>query len=390
MDDSAVPSGARSGADRPAGRATRGGQRILFTESSRNVGGQELQLLAQMTALEAAGVSTCLACLPGGRLDAVASSRGVTPVPVPFRNSLHPPSILRLARLIREWRPEIVVSHSGHDANTAAIAARLVRPRPVLVRARTYQHGLPSAFPYNVAADFTLVPSVELRAQLLANPRIRPARIHVLYPGIDFAALDRQAAEPLPESVGAWLATHPGPLIVHGAMLRPEKGHHFFLDVLASVRSRFPDVRYVATGEGEMREALIARAAALGLADHVLFPGVVTPLAPVIARADLAVLPSLYEPLGMFQSEALALGVPVVASRTGGIPETVEDGVTGWLAPPGDHTAWVAAVAEALSDPAEAGSRAQRGRDDVRARFAIDANVAALLRLADAARRRRA
>jgi glycosyltransferase involved in cell wall biosynthesis len=363
-------------------------QRVLFTESSRNVGGQEMQLLAQMEALRGLGIEPRLACNPAGRLDAVARSRGIEPVAVPFRNSLHPPSIARLSRLIREWRPDVVVSHSGHDANVAAFAARLVHPRPALVRARTYQHGVPGAFPYNVASDITIVPSEEMRRQLLANPRIRPSRVHVLYPGIDFDSLDRQAAAPLPEFIVAWLAAHPGPLVVHGAMLRPEKGHLFFLDVLASVRTSFPDVRYLATGEGEMRDALLARIAALDLSENVLLPGVVTPLAPLLAQADLAVLPSLYEPLGMFQSEALALGVPVVASRTGGIPETVRDGATGWLVPPEDHDAWVGAIVHALADRPEAHRRAALGRDEVRARFALDANIASLLHLIDAVRRR--
>ncbi len=364
-------------------------RRVLFTESSRNVGGQEMQLLAQMGALRRLGIDTRLACNPAGRLDAVARSRGIEPVAVPFRNSLHPPSIARLSRLMREWRPDVVVSHSGHDANIAAFAARLVHPRPVLVRARTYQHGVPGAFPYNVASDTTIVPSEEMRRQVLANPRIRPSRVHVLYPGIDFDALDRQAAAPLPASVAAWLEAHPGPLVVHGAMLRPEKGHLFFLDVLASVRTSFPDVRYVATGEGEMRDALLARIAALNLSGNVLLPGVVSPLAPLLARADLAVLPSLYEPLGMFQSEALALGVPVVASRTGGIPETVRDGATGWLVPPEDRDAWVDAIVNALADRPEAHRRAAVGRDDVRGRFAIDANIASLLHLIEAVRTHR-
>lgn len=367
--------------DGPTGRTARDDRvrRILFTESSRNVGGQELQLLAQMAALAGRGVETRLACNPASRLDAVARTRGITPVAVPFRNSVHPPSIARLVRLLCDFRPYAVISHSGHDSNITAIAARLVRPRPVLVRARTYQHGVPSAWPYNVATDCTVVPSAELKRALLANPAIDAARIHVLYPGIDFDALGADARGPLPAHVSAWRAAHPGPLIVHGAMLRPEKGHAFFLDVLAAVRARHPDVRYVAAGEGETRAALEARVAALGLGEHVLFAGALSPLAPLLARADLAVLPSAYEPLGMFQSEALALGVPVVASRTGGIPETVTDGVTGWLAAPDDRDAWVGAVCAALDDRAAARARAARGSVDVRQRFAMSANVDALL-----------
>lgn len=364
-------------------------QRILFTESSRNVGGQELQLLAQMAGLAAHGVETRLACNPAGRLDAVARARGIAPVAVPFRHSLHPPSIARLVRLMHDLQPDAVISHSGHDANTAFIAARLVRPRPVLVRARTYQHGVPSAWPYNVATDCTVVPSAELKRVLLANRKIDAARIHVLYPGIDFHSLDAESRMQLPAHVAAWLDEHPGPLIVHGAMLRPEKGHAFFLDVLAAVRERHPDVRYIAAGEGATRDALESRIAALGLGEHVLLTGALSPLAPLLVRADLAVLPSAYEPLGMFQSEALALGVPVVASRTGGIPETVEDGVTGWLVAPDDRDAWVAAVCAALQDRPAARERAARGCADVRRRFAMRANVDALLAHIDALRRDR-
>ena len=373
---------------RDPSRTTTAGRvkRILFTESSRNVGGQELQLLAQMAGLAARGVETRLACNPAGRLDAVARARGIAPVAVPFRHSLHPPSIARLVRLMRDLRPDAVITHSGHDASIASIAARLVRPRPVLVRARTYQHGIPSAWPYNVATDCTVVPSAELKRALLANPKIDAARIHVLYPGLDFYSLDAEARMPLPANVAAWLAAHPGPLIVHGAMLRPEKGHAFFLDVLAAVRERHPDVRYIAAGEGVTRAALESRIAALGLREHVLLAGVVSPLAPLLVRADLAVLPSAYEPLGMFQSEALALGVPVVASRTGGIPETVEDGATGWLVAPDDRAAWVAAVCAALDDRPAARVRAARGSADVRRRFAMRTNVESLLAHIDALR----
>ena len=185
---------------RDPSRTTTAGRvkRILFTESSRNVGGQELQLLAQMAGLAARGVETRLACNPAGRLDAVARARGIAPVAVPFRNSVHPPSIVRLVRLMRDLRPDAVITHSGHDASIASIAARLVRPRPVLVRARTYQHGVPSAWPYNVATDCTVVPSAELKRALLANPKIDAARIHVLYPGLDFHSLDAEARMPLP------------------------------------------------------------------------------------------------------------------------------------------------------------------------------------------------
>lgn len=348
-----------------------------------------MQCILQMQQLSALGIETRLACAPGGRVASAAHETGLSVADVAFRNSLHVPSILRLRKLLAVWRPEVVVSHSGHDATVSAIAARLAPRRPVLVRARTYQHGVPRAWTYNRFADLTVVPSEEVRRAILSNPRVRAEYVRVLYPGIDFAALDKQAQLPLPDRLNERLSAGRRPLIVHGAMLRPEKGHLFFLDVLARLKPRWPDLLYVAAGEGEMRAAIETRIREKALADNVLLPGVVQPLAPLLARADLAVLPSTFEPLGMFQSEALALGIPVVASWVGGIPETIRDGATGWLVPPEDFAAWVEAVGHLLEQPALAKTMAQAGRGEVRSRFAVESNIRRLLDLIASARRGR-
>ena len=116
---------------------------ILFTESSRNLGGQELQLLEQARGLAGRRIDVRLACPPASRIAALAPEFGVPVSPVAFRNSLHPPSVLRVRTLIAQSRPEAVVCHSGHDADVCALAARLVSRRPRLIRVRTYQHGLP-------------------------------------------------------------------------------------------------------------------------------------------------------------------------------------------------------------------------------------------------------
>lgn len=362
-------------------------RRILFSESSPNLGGQELQLLQQMTALRARGVEARLVCRPTSRIAQVAAERGLPVTPVAFRNSLHPPSIAAVARLLREWRPDVIVSHSGHDANVCTVAARAaglrMKARPRLIRSRTYQPGMPNAWSYNHLADLTLTPSAEVRRNLLANPRIRPERIRVLYPGIDLDRLEREAGAPLPAAVAEWLAQHPGPLLVHAAMLRNEKGHAVMLDALAQLRAEFPTLRYIAAGEGELHASLEAQARERGLAEQVLFAGLVPNVAALYRRADLVVMPSLVEPLGMSQSEALALGVPVVASRTGGIPETVEHERSGLLVAPGDAAAWAAALRRALTQPEDMRRMAQAGRAFVHANFSLDANTDRLLGFID-------
>jgi glycosyltransferase involved in cell wall biosynthesis len=257
------------------------------------------------------------------------------------------------------------------------VAARLLRPRPLLIRARTYQPGLPKAFSYNRLVDRTLVNSEHLRRRILANPEIQPERIAVLRPIVPLRDLRAEARLPLHEDLAAALSGS-GPVIVQAAMLRPEKGHRTALEAIAGLRSHFPALRYVIAGSGPEEAALRQQAAALQLEGLVHFAGLVVPVAPLLARADLVIMPSLDEPLGLAQVEALALGVPVAVSDVGGLPETVTHGDTGWILRAGDVSAWRDGMVDALADPVRARAMAQRGRSFVEATFAPQAHLAAL------------
>jgi glycosyltransferase involved in cell wall biosynthesis len=259
------------------------------------------------------------------------------------------------------------------------LAARLVRPRPLIIRVRTYQPGVPKAFGYNRLVDRTLVHSEYMRRRVLANPAIRPERVDVLRPLLpleDFRAL---AASPLPGALAERLAGRTS-VIVHAAMLRPEKGHRVALQAIARLKESHAGLLHVIAGAGPEEPALRQLAAELGLQDAVLFAGLVMPVYPLLARADLVIMPSLEEPLGQSQIEALALGVPVVVSDAGGLPETVTHGETGWIAHAGDVEAWRGAIGDALADPQRARAMAQRGRAFVERSFAPEAFLAGLER----------
>lgn len=353
--------------------------RLLFSESSPNLGGQELQLLLQMSTLQQRGIEVRLACRPHSCIAAKAAELGLQTIATPFRMSLQPRSILILRRHLRAWRPDAVISHSGHDANNCAVALRLLPRRPPLIRMRTYLPGPPHAWTYNLLADRTLVCSQALRQALLADGRIQPERIGVLTPGLALDVLAADATAPLPAHVDAWLERHPGPLLIHAAMLRPEKGHALLISALPELLKRHPTLRYLIAGDGEQRESLAAAIQANKLSAHVFLAGMISPLAPLYRRATLAVMPSSYEPFGLAQCEALSLGTPVVASRVGGIPETVQHEQTGLLVAPGERLAWVAALNRALEHPAEMRRMAEAGRDFVCRELSIDANVDHLL-----------
>jgi hypothetical protein len=118
----------------------------------------------------------------------------------------------------------------------------------------------------------------------------------------------------------------------------------------------------------------------------VYMAGLITPVAALISRAQLLVMPSSYEPLGMAQIEALAIEVPVIASRTGGTPETIDHAVTGLLVEPNSIDAWADALNQALSDLPKMRAIAKVGRERVRTRFSIDNNLQQILRISGLSR----
>jgi len=214
----------------------------------------------------------------------------------------------------------------------------------------------------------------------LANPAINPQKLKVIYPGIDFSALDC-STDQLPDYVLNWLDSHPGPVISHGAILRSEKGRSTILKALVEVKNAIPDVRYLIAGEGQDRPLLEAEIATLGLGDNVLLTGILKKIAPLLRKSDLAVFPSLVEPLGMFQIEAQYLEVPTIASKVGGIPETMLDQETGIMIESGKVEQWAKAIIWMLSNTDYAKQTAKAGKQMVVEKFSLNANTKSLISL---------
>lgn len=126
------------------------------------------------------------------------------------------------------------------------------------------------------------------------------------------------------------------PLWVVAARLEEQKGHAVLLDALAEVWKRGLDFTLAVAGDGTLRGALEERATQLGLAQRVRFLGALDDVGPLLAAADAVVLPSLWEGLPLTLLEALARSKPVIATRVGGVPEVIDDGVHGVLVPAGD------------------------------------------------------
>ncbi len=143
-----------------------------------------------------------------------------------------------------------------------------------------------------------------------------------------------------------------GPLLVFAGRLEWEKGVHTLIDAMPRLRRRHPGLRLVLAGHGTHAAALQERARQRRLGRSVTFTGFLAEdeLAALVAAADCAVVPSIYEPFGMVALEAAALGTPLVVADTGGLRELAEHGVSGRRFAPGDAPALADAVSALLSD----------------------------------------
>ncbi len=143
-----------------------------------------------------------------------------------------------------------------------------------------------------------------------------------------------------------------GRVLVHVSNFRPVKRIGDVVKIFAGVRKQLP-ATLVLVGDGPDRDATEQQVDSLGLRNDVRFLGKVESVGDVLRGADLFLLPSATESFGLAALEAMACGVPVIASAAGGIPEVVEDGKTGFLAPPGDVATMVDRSLRVLGNPDE-------------------------------------
>jgi glycosyltransferase involved in cell wall biosynthesis len=200
---------------------------------------------------------------------------------------------------------------------------------------------------------------IVLTPRLAARIRddVSPQRVHVIPSGVDPVAFEARRADPFPDAGR--------PRVVYVGRLSRQKGVDTLLDVAARLRT--PGVRVLLVGDGPERRSLERAIRRRGLDDRVRITGFVPhhEIPAVLQHADVLCLPSRYEELGSVLLEAMRAGLPIVASRTGGIPDAV--GPAARLVRPEDVLGFAAAIDALLADRAEAGRLAALGADRVAA-----------------------
>lgn len=339
--------------------------RLLLVNPSPHRGGAEESLLEFLTRSDPARVVTTVACLADGAYTDDLEGAGVRVVRLRAGRLRYPhrwaSTVLRLARLARDH--DVVLSWQVKGHYYGSPAARLA-PRPAL----WWDHGIRPArgeprylidnvLPAFVPADLVVTSSAASGA--------RHRRNRVILPGIPlgpYAHPDREAARTL-------LGLEPDERAIGiVGRLQPWKGQHLLLRAGAKILGHEPRARIVVIGgavggfSANHPAELRSLAQDAGIDDRVSFLGHRDDVPALLPGLDVFVMASDAEPFGLVTVEAMAAGVPVVASRAGGTPEIVIDGVHGSLFEPGDVLALADAVISILGDPGRAATMAAAGR----------------------------
>jgi glycosyltransferase involved in cell wall biosynthesis len=347
--------------------------KVLHVEGGAHLYGGALQVLYLLQGLAQHGVESHLACRPG--IELAAQAQAVARVhPLPMGGDLDVALILRLYRLIRAVRPDLVHLHSRIGADVmGGIAARLAglpvvhtrrvdNPEPRALVALKY------ALHHRVIAISEGIARV-LRAQGLPGSKLRVVRSAVVaepYAGPCRGERVRKRLGLPDDSV----------LIGVAAQLIERKGHRVLLQALPALLADEPRLQLLLFGQGPLAADLQRRIAAAGLSERVHLTGFRDDLPELMPCLTLLVHPALMEGLGIALLQAAAAGVPVVASRVGGIPEAVADGASGVLVPPGDAAALTQAIRRLLANPELRQRLGHAASLRVQREFSVDAMVA--------------
>jgi glycosyltransferase involved in cell wall biosynthesis len=209
-----------------------------------------------------------------------------------------------------------------------------------------------------------------VRQQFITRNGLSPSRVISIPTGVDLERFHPQPPDPaLRKSLG--LGSH-GPLVGAVTFLRPEKGMPVLIEAIRLLKNTISTVECLIVGDGGEKLPLLARIRELGLEQSVHIVGFRQDIPALLTLLDVVVIPSLEEGIPQSLTQALAMERPVVASAVGGVPEVVEDGVTGLLVPPRNPAILAEKIAFILHNPATGARMGQMGRQVIKERYSME------------------
>jgi L-malate glycosyltransferase len=331
--------------------------RIVHFDTGQELRGGQHQLLLLARRLRERGHRQLIVCPDGSALVTRARSEGFKIFDLPAHDAMHAHGILQLRQLLRSEGADILHAHDGKGQTISWLASlgRNTRLRRVASRRVTFSpaHAWPTRFKYGYTCNGVIAVSENIK-RLLLSAGVPERKVEVIPDGIELPA-DLPGIEVRVRTRAAWGFSEREFVAGHLGSFTPEKGQDIAVDAMACIAEALPRACLVLAGDCSGQANVFARrirgqSGAAG--GRVKLLGYVENLAEFFAGLDVYVMPSRAEGLGSSALMAMAHGLPVVASRRGGLPEIVEDGKTGWVVEPESSRLLAEALACAASDPA--------------------------------------
>jgi sugar transferase (PEP-CTERM/EpsH1 system associated) len=352
--------------------------RVMHIVFALQPGGMELGVIKLVNNLTSGRVvSSICSTRPAGPAKSLVSA--LVPIfELQRRNGNDPAVIWRLYRLFRRERPDIVHTHAWGTLVEGLVAARAARV-PVVIHG---EHGTLQLRRHQVAvqrwgwtaADRMVTVSSRLADRIAQVTHFPRERIQTIRNGVELSRFGRVNRDDARRTISIGVDSR---VVVAIGRLVPVKDHMTLLEAIAIVRSQHREnLTLLIAGDGPLKAALTERATSLGIGSCVHLLGHRTDVENVLAAADVFVQSSQSEGLSNTILEAMASGLPVIATRVGGADEMVEDGTTGLLVTPGSGAELAKALGTVLRDPARRLAMGVAGRARAECEFGLESMVA--------------
>ena len=368
--------------------------RVLHIHTLPIISGSGINTFLTMKGMVNHGFKSELACAPGGRLIKLVQDHHMKVTTFDhFVQPLHPLddplALMALIRFLKRDPYHIVHTHNSKAGFLGRLAAKIAGI-PVIVhtvhgfafhdeeplwRRTLYKYLEKLAAYWCHKMIFISQPLIDwaLREGITDEGKIKK-----IYSGIELEQFRPLSEESKNKIRKKWKIREEEAVIGIVSKLWEGKGHAVLIEALKVLKKELKDVKLVIVGEGYLYDDLLNLVYRLGLQDSVLFTGFMEDVSELIGTFDVAVLPSFFEGMGRVLLEAMAMKKPVVASRVGGIPDLVEDGVNGFLVPPGDPNQLAEAIMKILKDKKLAGKMGGMGRKRITEKFSADIMAASI------------
>ena len=371
--------------------------RILHIHTLPIVSGSGINTFLSMQGMDKTLYEVDLACAPGGRLIPlveenhmeVRTFKNMVQPLRPFKDTL---ALIDLTAFLRKNPYHIVHTHNSKAGFLGRLAAKLVGV-PVIVhtvhgfafhdeeplwRQMLFRNLERLASRWSDRMIFISQPLIDWA---LKDHIVGEDKITKIYSGIQLDKFHPVKSEEKDQIRSKWSIKKEEAVVGIVSKLWEGKGHTVLIEAFKLLKEKIKDAKLVIVGEGYLYDELFRRVGNNGLRESVLFTGFRMDVSEIIATFDVAVLPSFFEGMGRVILEAMAMEKPIVASRVGGIPDLIDEGINGLLVRPGDARELADALERVLSDNGLAKKLGKEGRKKIKDQFSADVMVRSIEKL---------